>query len=127
MTRTAFFARLGGFLLLLLSLFAVPASAAEKVTVFAAASLKDVLTAISEAWKKESGNEAVLSFAGSSALAHQIAESAAADPFIYPALDRMDDVEKKGLVKDGSRVALLANRIVLVAPAGASSSLKIAP
>lgn len=129
MTRFATPRRLGAFVLIVLSLLAAPftAFAGEKVTVFAAASLKDVLTAISEDWKKESGNEAVLSFAGSSALAKQIAEGAPADLFISADLDWMDDVEKKGLVKDGSRVSLLANRIVLVAPAGASSSLKIAP
>lgn len=125
MTRTAFFARLGGFLLLMLSLFAFPASAAEKVTVFAAASLKDVLTAISEDWKKETGNEAVLSFAGSSALAKQIAEGAPADVFISADLDWMDNVEKQGLLKDGTRFSLLGNRIVLVAPADSKADLKV--
>lgn len=129
MKRFAPSARLGGFLFLLLALLAAPfsASAAEKVTVFAAASLKDVLTAISEDWKKETGNEAVLSFAGSSALAKQIAEGAPADLFISADLDWMDNVEKQGLLKEGTRLSLLGNRIVLVAPADSKAALTIAP
>lgn len=122
-------ARLGGFLFLLVALFAAPlsASAAEKVTVFAAASLKDVLTSISDDWKAETGNEAVLSFAGSSALAKQIAEGAPADVFVSADLDWMDNVEEQGLVKEGTRLSLLANRIVLVAPADSDAALAIAP
>ncbi len=107
--------------------FSLPASAAEKVTVFAAASLKDVLTGIADDWKKETGNDVVLSFAGSSALAKQIGEGAPADLFISADLDWMDDVEKKGLLKEGTRVSLLANRIVLVAPAASTATVTIAP
>lgn len=129
MKRFVMRARLGGFFLLLLALISGPISAfaAEKVTVFAAASLKDVLTSISEEWKKETGNEAVFSFAASSALAKQIAEGAPADLFISADLDWMDNVEKQGLVKEGTRLSLLANRIVLVAPADSKAELKIAP
>ena len=107
--------------------FSLPASAAEKVTVFAAASLKDVLTGIADDWKKETGNDVVLSFAGSSALAKQIGEGAPADLFISADLAWMADVEKKGLVKEGTRVSLLATRIVLVAPAASTATVAIAP
>ena len=129
MKRFATHTRLGGFLFLLLALISAPLSAmaAEKVTVFAAASLKDVLTTISEDWKTETGNEAVFSFASSSALAKQIAEGAPADLFISADLDWMDNVEKQGLLKEGTRLSLLANRIVLVAPADSKADLKIAP
>lgn len=119
--------RAAGLAIVLASLAFNAASAAEKVTVFAAASLKDVLTSISDEWKTETGNEAVLSFAGSSALAKQIAEGAPADVFISADLDWMDNVEKQGLVKDGTRVSLLANRIVLVAPADSAAAVTIAP
>ena len=51
---------------------AQPAVAAEKVTVFAAASLKNALDAIDAEWKKESGKETTVSYAASSALAKQI-------------------------------------------------------
>ena len=40
---------------------ALPAAAAEKVTVFAAASLKNALDAANAAWQKETGNETTVS------------------------------------------------------------------
>ncbi len=54
------------------TLLAVPAQAAEKVTVFAAASLKNALDEVTATWQKESGKEATISYAASSALAKQI-------------------------------------------------------
>ena len=46
------------------------ANAADKgPLVFAAASLKDALDAVNAAWTKESGKNAVISYAGSSVLA----------------------------------------------------------
>ncbi|GEO84084.1 MULTISPECIES: molybdate ABC transporter substrate-binding protein [Alphaproteobacteria] len=96
------------------------------VTVFAAASLKDVLGDISEAWKAETGKDAVLSFAGSSALAKQIEQGAPADLFLSADLKWMDYLDKAGLVAADSRVELLANRIVLIAPKDSAVSATIA-
>ncbi|MEB3044315.1 molybdate ABC transporter substrate-binding protein [Rhizobium mulingense] len=92
-----------------------PAEAAEKLTVFAAASLKDALDAANAAWAKESGKEAVASYAASGALAKQIENAAPADIFLSADLDWMDYVAKKNLIKTDSRTNLLGNRIVLVA------------
>jgi molybdate transport system substrate-binding protein len=91
------------------------AQAAEKVTVFAAASLKNALDDITAAWQKESGKEAAISYAASSALAKQIESGAPADIFISADLDWMDYVAKKNLIKADTRKNLLGNRIVLVA------------
>lgn len=93
-----------------------PAMAAEKVTVFAAASLKNALDAINAEWQKESGNAATVSYAASSALAKQIEAGAPADVFISADLAWMDYVADKNLIKDGTRANLLGNRIVLIAP-----------
>lgn len=91
------------------------ASAAGKpVTVFAAASLKDVLTRIAADWKAQTGKQATLSFAASSALAKQVESGAPADLFISADLKWMDYLDKKGLVQTESRVNLLGNRLVLV-------------
>ncbi|MDR9776463.1 molybdate ABC transporter substrate-binding protein [Rhizobium hidalgonense] len=95
--------------------FAAPAAAAEKLTVFAAASLKDALDAANAAWTRENGKEAVASYAASGALAKQIENAAPADIFISADRDWMDYVAKKNLIKAGSRSNLLGNRIVLVA------------
>jgi molybdate transport system substrate-binding protein len=98
-----------------LSPTAAPAQAAEKVTVFAAASLKNALDDITAAWGQETGKEATISYAASSALAKQIESGAPADIFISADLDWMDYLAKKHLVKEDTRKNLLGNRIVLVA------------
>jgi molybdate transport system substrate-binding protein len=104
---------------------ALPAAAAEKVTVFAAASLKNALDAANAAWAKESGNETTVSYAASSALAKQIEAAAPADLFISADLAWMDYVAEKKLIKDDTRVNLLGNRIVLVAPKDKASTVEI--
>ncbi|MGJ7042097.1 molybdate transport system substrate-binding protein [Shinella sp. BE166] len=104
---------------------ALPAVAAEKVTVFAAASLKNALDAANAAWSKETGNETTVSYAASSALAKQIEAAAPADLFISADLAWMDYVAEKKLIKDDTRVNLLGNRIVLVAPKDKASTVEI--
>ncbi len=93
---------------------AQPAAAAEKVTVFAAASLKNALDAVNAEWQKEAGKETTVSYAASSALAKQIESGAPADVFISADLAWMDYVAEKKLIKDDTRANLLGNRIVLV-------------
>jgi molybdate transport system substrate-binding protein len=92
-----------------------PAQAQNDIVVFAAASLKDALDAINAEWQKETGKEATISYAASSALAKQIEQDAPAQIFISADLDWMDYVERKKLIKPESRVNLLGNRIVLIA------------
>jgi len=104
---------------------AMPAAAAEKVTVFAAASLKNALDAANAAWQAESGNETAVSYAASSALAKQIEAAAPADLFISADLAWMDYVGEKKLIKDDTRSNLLGNRIVLVAPKGKAEAVDI--
>jgi molybdate transport system substrate-binding protein len=88
----------------------------ESVVVFAAASLKNALDEIATGWTAKSGVTVKTSYAASSALAKQIEEGAPADLFISADLDWMDYVEKKNLLKAGTRGNLLGNSIVLVAP-----------
>ncbi|SMC91960.1 molybdate ABC transporter substrate-binding protein [Rhizobium sp. RU36D] len=108
-----------------LALAPLPA-AAENLTVFAAASLKDVLGSIAGEWKAAGHGEVTLSFAGSSALAKQIEQGAPADIFLSADLQWMDYIEKAGLLADGTRVNLLGNSIVLIAPKDSTTELKIA-
>ncbi|UNK39831.1 molybdate ABC transporter substrate-binding protein [Shinella sp. H4-D48] len=103
----------------------MPAAAAEKVTVFAAASLKNALDAANAAWQAESGNETAVSYAASSALAKQIEAAAPADLFISADLAWMDYVAEKKLIKDDTRSNLLGNRIVLVAPKDKAEAVDI--
>ena len=88
----------------------------SKVTVFAAASMKNALDAANKACASQVGEEATISYAASSALAKQIEAGAPADVFISADLDWMKYLSDKNLVKPDTEVKLLGNAIVLVAP-----------
>jgi molybdate transport system substrate-binding protein len=67
------------------------------------------------------------SYAASSALARQIENGAPADLFISADLDWMDYLAQRKLVRVDSRVNLVGNDLVLVAPAGRMLTLAIGP
>lgn len=92
------------------------AQAGEPVVVFAAASLKNALDDAAAAWTKVSGTPARISYAGSNALAKQIEAGAPADLFVSADSAWMDYVERANLLRPGTRVDLLRNALVLVAP-----------
>ena len=100
---------------------------AADVTVFAAASLSDVLKQVGDAYKTETGRNVVFSFAASSALARQIEASPGADIFISADTDWMDYLNARGLIAQHSRIDLLGNRLVLIAPADSTVALSIKP
>src|SRR5436190_6941192 len=101
------------------------AAAAEPVNVFAAASLKNALDAVSQAWKDEAGKKTRNTYAASSALAKQIEQGAPADVFISADLDWMNYLDEKKLIKAGTRTVLLGNTLVLVAAKGTSLKLEL--
>jgi molybdate transport system substrate-binding protein len=106
--------------------FGKPASA-ETITVFAAASLKDALDENVKAYQAGSDDRVVVSYAASSALAKQIESGAPADIFISADLDWMDYLDQRHLIKAGTRLNLLRNRLVLIAPAESKAAVTIAP
>jgi molybdate transport system substrate-binding protein len=89
---------------------------AENFTVFAAASMKNALDDINAAFLKASGIKVTASYAASSALAKQLEQGAPADIFASADLEWMDYSAGKKTIKDDTRVNLLGNRLVLVAP-----------
>lgn len=97
------------------------------VVVFAAASLKDALDVQARQFESATGSTVTVAYAGSNALARQIEAGAPADLFVSADIDWMDAVEKKALLRPGSRVDLLRNALVLIAPASSTATLKIAP
>ena len=105
---------------------AAAASGSERpVTVFAAASLRTALDDIATEWRRETGRIVRVSYAGTSALARQVEQGAPADVFISADRDWMDYLAQRGLVTDPR--ALLANRLVLIAPASSTVALKLGP
>ncbi|CAN7671320.1 molybdate ABC transporter substrate-binding protein [Neorhizobium tomejilense] len=107
--------------------FAAPAAAQEKVTVFAAASMKNALDNANKAWGALGGGQVTVSYAASSALAKQIESGAPADIFISADLDWMKYVSDKKLVREDTRFNWLGNRIVLVAAKDAAKPVDIRP
>ena len=120
-----------GLALGLLAAHVLPAASARAASnpplVFAAASLKEALDAVTAEWAHESGKTARISYAGSSLLARQIEQGAPADLFISADLDWMDYLDARHLLKARSRIDLLGNRLVLIAPKASGVSLTIAP
>jgi molybdate transport system substrate-binding protein len=112
------------FRLYVTSLFLVSLLArAEEGLVFAAASTTDVLEELRPAFTKATGHTVVLALGSSGDLARQAMAGAPADAFLSADVARMEAVQAAGLVRRGSRVELLSNRLVVVVPVGA----KVAP
>src|ERR1700744_3668764 len=94
-----------------------PATAQDKtLTVFAAASMKNALDDIDTAFTAKTGVKVNASYAASSTLAKQIEQGAPADIFVSADTDWMDYATQKKTINEPTRVNLLGNRIVLIAP-----------
>lgn len=94
-----------------------PTRAEPAVTVFAASSLTDALTAVGAAYRRQTGGDLRFSFAASSTLARQIEAGAPADVVLSADTLWMDYLEARGLIDPQSRTTALGNVLVLVAPA----------
>lgn len=125
MHRRTFAAGLLAASVFVLSIFHAAGATAGEVKVFAAASLKNALDGIARDWKAETGNDVVLTYAASSALAKQVEAGAPADLFISADLKWMDYLAKADLIKKDSRENLLGNALVLVGPKDAAKTYEL--
>lgn len=112
-------------LLLLVTELTLPASAAEPITVYAAASAAGAVQELAARYGKEQGVKATTAFGASSALAKQIEQGAPADMFLCADSKWMDYLDGKGQIVRDSRRDLLGNRLVLVAPEGKAFAVKL--
>jgi molybdate transport system substrate-binding protein len=101
------------------------AAQGRDVLVFAAASLKNALDDIAGQWQRETGKKVAISYAASNNLIKQIEQGAPADIFMSADVDWMDYGRQKNLIKPETRVNLLGNKIVLIAPKDSALSLKV--
>lgn len=115
------------FILLISLLLAPPALAQDKLVIFAAASLTEVLSEVGAVYAKESHPAPVFSFAASSALARQIENGAPAGVFISADEEWMDYLSTRKLIAPETRVSFLGNTLVLVTPKGEPLGVSIAP
>ena len=103
------------------ALIAVAAAAAmsvsaqkKELTLSAASSLTDALTALKPAAERYIGAELVINFASSGTLRAQIEQGAPVDVFFSAATSHMDTLERAGLVVASTRKDLLSNGMVLI-------------
>ncbi|WP_425604075.1 molybdate ABC transporter substrate-binding protein [Luteimonas kalidii] len=86
------------------------------LVVFAAASLQEAMDGAASAFRSRSGQAVQVSYAGSSALARQIEQRAPADVFVSADSEWMDWLQARALIDPATRIDLLGNTLVLVAP-----------
>ncbi|MEO8565039.1 MAG: molybdate ABC transporter substrate-binding protein [Betaproteobacteria bacterium] len=112
-----------------LALAALPIASARgaDLLVFAAASLREALDEEVSRFQSDTGAKVSVSYAGSNALAKQIEAGAPADVFLSADVDWVEYLDKRKAIRPGTRIDLLRNRLVLIAPAGSRAALRIAP
>lgn len=94
-----------------------PETPPVNLTVSAAASLSDVLKEINRLYVQNETNVTVTTnFASSGTLQTQIENGAPVDIFISAAPTHMDNLQKKDLLLNDTRINLLNNKVVLVVP-----------
>ncbi len=95
---------------------AATTTAEKTLTNFAAASMKNALDEVDAAYTAKTKTKIVASYAASSALAKQLEQGAPADVFISADTAWMKYAIEKKSVKESTKVDLLGNTIVLIAP-----------
>jgi len=104
-----------------------PAAGEAQLTVYAAASMTNALEDIAARYREETGVAITLSLGASSTLARQIEAGARADVFVSADQEWMDYLAARRLIDPASRRDIAGNRLVLIAPAGSTLQLAIAP
>lgn len=103
---------------LALALMLVPkGAAAETITAFAASSLRDAVTEIAASYELETGDDVVLVFAASSAIARQVAQGAPADVVLLADQDWADWLVDQGALQ--AATAFAGNQLVVIGPSDA--------
>ena len=101
------------WLLFALLLLATSGAQAQEIIASAAASLTDALNEVGRAHAGNKGTTLRLNFGASSELARQIEQGAPADLFFSADAEKMDGLEKKGLIDSATRRNLLSNQLVI--------------
>ena len=101
-------------------------SAPQELHVSAAASLTDALGELAELYKQQHPNVTITpSYGSSGALEKAIENGAPADLFLSAGKKQMDDLEKAGEVAEGTRLDLLQNDLVLIAPSSSDAAKNV--
>jgi molybdate transport system substrate-binding protein len=102
-----------------LLILACAPSPTPQLTVFAAASLTDVLPRIGQDYTARTGQEVDFAFDSSSRMARQLGAGAQADVFVSADAEWMDWATERGAIDASTRINLLSNGLAVVVPVGA--------
>lgn len=91
-------------------------NASEKIRVYAASSMTNAITELSESYTKQTGVNIINVFGGSSSLARQIEQGAPADVFISANKKWVEHLVKSEHIKQNNVVKFASNSLVLVTP-----------
>ncbi len=94
-----------------------------EVNVWAAASLKDVLTKLAPNFEKVNNAKLVFNFGSSGDLQVQIEQGGPADLFISAGKSEIDALGKEKLIDSASRTNLLSNDLVIAVPANSKLTI----
>lgn len=112
--------------LITLLLIAQSTFSAEKIVVYAAASTSNAISDIIDLYNKQTPDIQVkVSFASSSMLAKQIEAGAPAHIYISASSKWMDYLQEQQLIINESRLNILSNKLVLIAPKGRGFDIEI--
>lgn len=100
---------------------------AEELTVFAAVSTAELMTATVDAFQTENDVEVRLSVAATSTLARQIERGAPAGVFVAANVAWMDWLDQRKLLVAGSRFDLFGNRLALIVPSDGPPTIDLSP
>lgn len=97
----------------------------SKLTIFAAASMTDVLEELKAEFQKENPNsELTFNFDSSGTLKTQIDSGAEVDVFVSAAQKQMNELEKEDKIEKDTRIDLLENEVTLAVPKGSDKDIK---
>lgn len=113
-------------LLPLATAFPARAQQAQPVTVFAAASLTELMRDLGRQWAARGNPEPRFVFAASSALARQIEQGAAADIFVSADERWMTYAQERNLVLPETRIAPRGNALALISRADRPGEVRLA-
>jgi molybdate transport system substrate-binding protein len=106
----------------LLSVRGTVALAGEPLTVSAAVSLKETLSAATRTIEAQTGDSPQFNFGATGHLLAQIRDGAPVDVFIAASAEQMDQAETQKLIDPTTRVAIAGNEMVLIVPAPSTAT-----
>ena len=118
--------RLQGFVMLFVVFMASPVFA-QNLVLYAAVSTTNAMEEVISLYEKKGLGKITASFGATSTLARQLERGAPADLFLSADETWMDYLEERKLIREDTRMTLLTNTLVIVAPSGSDYDIKIEP